>query len=396
MSPCLGRRAAPASFPSPSPALRSPLTPALSSPSPPTRTSPSALWDIGKSITNPTPEDLVRSTKLGELHVWEKLSAIEANCAVEATLDACLARLTNKARERPLAGLSARIPSWLCMNAVGQQVVASWGNPLQPSGSALWGPGGWRGGAGGAAAAGAFDGGGGGGGGGGGAVAPAGAAAPAAVGSRSPVSPPAHPHHPVTGSPEAMAAAAAAAMAGQERVRYHYPGAGELGGLGPTAPGALLGAAHYPAVHTVLEEAGSPGGAAGLGRAGSWGSDAIADSVADFPADAAAPGGGGRGGGAAGAGPHHRAAHARRGSCGAPRGGGGGGGSDGGRSSGGGSARSASSGGRSGVAAEVLAQLDCCDPTAGLGLWSSLLPLSSASAALEAAAEGEGLDCIAP
>jgi TAG lipase/steryl ester hydrolase/phospholipase A2/LPA acyltransferase len=58
----------------------------------------------------------------GELAIWEKLSAIETNCTIEATLDACLARLTNKARERPLNGLSSRIPSWLSMNTIGQRV----------------------------------------------------------------------------------------------------------------------------------------------------------------------------------------------------------------------------------------------------------------------------------
>jgi TAG lipase/steryl ester hydrolase/phospholipase A2/LPA acyltransferase len=364
---------------------------------------PSTLWNIGKSITNPTAEDLVRATKLGELHVWEKLSAIEANCAVEATLDACLARLTNQARARPLQGLSARIPSWLCMNAVGQQVVASWGNPLQPSASALWGPGGWRGGGmdegcGGAAAA-------------------AQAAAAAA-----------HHAHPIPGSPEAMAAAAAAAMAGQARVHYYHPAAGALGALGAVPGGGLLGPAHYPAVHTVLEGSGSPA-AAGLGRVPSWGSDAIADSVADFPADAAATAaaraGSGAGGPGAGGHGHHRqqyhhhhhhlraavgvcgtSAMGLAGSSGSGASGGatprssGSGASEGGLSSiagsaGAGASGAASSAGGSGVAPAVLAQLECCDPSAGLDLWSSLLPLSSASAALEAAAEGEGLDFIA-
>jgi hypothetical protein len=47
----------------------------------------------------------------------------------------------------------------------------------------------------------------------------------------------------------------------------------------------------------------------------------------------------------------------------------------------------------------VVAQLDCCDATAcGLDLWSGLLPLSAATAALEAAADagGDALDVIAP
>ena len=35
-------------------------------------------------------------TKHGELAVWERLSAVQANCAIEATLDACLARISNR------------------------------------------------------------------------------------------------------------------------------------------------------------------------------------------------------------------------------------------------------------------------------------------------------------
>ncbi|KAF6256280.1 acyl transferase/acyl hydrolase/lysophospholipase [Scenedesmus sp. NREL 46B-D3] len=102
---------------------------------------PSHLWNLGKTMVNPTTHDILAATKQGELAIWEKLSAIEANCTIEATLDACLARLTNKVRERPLTGLTSRIPSWLSMPAVGQQAVASWGNPLDAGaspGGRLW------------------------------------------------------------------------------------------------------------------------------------------------------------------------------------------------------------------------------------------------------------------
>jgi TAG lipase/steryl ester hydrolase/phospholipase A2/LPA acyltransferase len=102
---------------------------------------PSHLWNLGKTMVNPTTHDILAATKQGELAIWEKLSAIETNCTIEATLDACLARLTNKARERPLTGLTSRIPSWLSMPAVGQQAVASWGNPLDAGaspGGRLW------------------------------------------------------------------------------------------------------------------------------------------------------------------------------------------------------------------------------------------------------------------
>ncbi|KXZ42481.1 hypothetical protein GPECTOR_142g702 [Gonium pectorale] len=60
-----------------------------------TMTLPSALWHIGKTIVNPTTEELIRSVKVGEVATWEKLSAIECNCTIEATLDKCLAHITN-------------------------------------------------------------------------------------------------------------------------------------------------------------------------------------------------------------------------------------------------------------------------------------------------------------
>lgn len=104
---------------------------------------PSHMWKLGKTMINPTTAEILDATKQGELAIWEKLSAIETNCTIEATLDACLARLTNKARERPLCGLTTRIPSWLSMSAIGQQAVASWGNPLDAGnspGGRLWGP----------------------------------------------------------------------------------------------------------------------------------------------------------------------------------------------------------------------------------------------------------------
>jgi TAG lipase/steryl ester hydrolase/phospholipase A2/LPA acyltransferase len=57
---------------------------------------PASLWNLGKTMVNPTTEDVVAAARAGELAVWEKLSAVESNCAIEAALDACLARLSNK------------------------------------------------------------------------------------------------------------------------------------------------------------------------------------------------------------------------------------------------------------------------------------------------------------
>lgn len=63
---------------------------------------------------------------------WAKLSAIRANCGIELTIDACLARLTARAREQqrqqvarptrqpaPRSIMRARSPSWINLTAYG-------------------------------------------------------------------------------------------------------------------------------------------------------------------------------------------------------------------------------------------------------------------------------------
>jgi TAG lipase/steryl ester hydrolase/phospholipase A2/LPA acyltransferase len=422
----------------------------------------------------------MRATKLGEKHVWEKLAAIEANCAVEATLDACLARLTNRAREAPPppAGLSARVPSWMSMPTSAHQtavVTASWGNPLQASASAMWGPGGWRQASGGALDAyGSSYGSAGAGGGGGGvsAAAQLGTTPPLHAGAgflQQPL-PPQHAHplahsdsnpmllagHTTASHAEAMAAAAAAAMVGQARVSYFHP----VGSVGAD----LLTAAHFPqGIHTIHEAMGEER----VPRVPSWGSSVLlADSASDYPrtadggsssadatprssmdgspAVAAAVHRAGYAGyptvasvtGAGPSGHHHssRPAHYNNAA-------GGGGGSSGSGSAGGGGSTTASTsvdgtsrgrarhgGGapasagsspshhrhnndaddhfisspdchapaRASDPASHVSQLDCCDMTASFDIWGGLLALGSATVALEAAAEGESLDCIAP
>ncbi|KAG2494204.1 hypothetical protein HYH03_007562 [Edaphochlamys debaryana] len=93
-----------------------------------TMTLPPARWNIGQVIVNPTTEELVRSVKVGEFATWEKLAAIECNCTIEATLDKCLAHITNQIRGYRLQRMHNRIPSWLHMSAVGLPAVASWGD----------------------------------------------------------------------------------------------------------------------------------------------------------------------------------------------------------------------------------------------------------------------------
>jgi TAG lipase/steryl ester hydrolase/phospholipase A2/LPA acyltransferase len=316
---------------------------------------PSSLWNLGKTMTNPTTEDLLHASKAGELAIWEKLSAIEANCAVEASLDACLARISNKQRERPLGALSSRIPSWLSMNTIGQQVVASWGNPLESSEHGPW--------------------------------APSGAAAAVAQMATHP-----HGYGALAGTCSeprlAAAAAAAAAALNGARPSYHHLGTHAH----PRVP--------QPALHEGMADEQPP-------RVASWGSNDIADSVADFPS--ADPSGyravtsprlhnaRGRGGAVA-------AIAASTGgnvncSTGSDVDGGSRASSSVGRRSTDGAASLASSGSGAGAEAAqhlALSQLECCDHTALIDIWSSLLPLASSTMVLEAAAEHQGLDVIAP
>jgi TAG lipase / steryl ester hydrolase / phospholipase A2 / LPA acyltransferase len=70
----------------------------------------------------------------GELATFQKLSAIQANCAIEMALDACMGKLTEqisrdrRTRQPMLRSMSSarhtlarsRIPSWLHLPALGE------------------------------------------------------------------------------------------------------------------------------------------------------------------------------------------------------------------------------------------------------------------------------------
>lgn len=278
---------------------------------------PASLWNLGKTIANPSAEDLAQAVKTGELSIWEKLSAIQANCQIEATLDACLARITNKVRERPLGGLSRRIPSWLNMSFIGQPAVASWGCADHgPPGSEAANS-----------------------------IPHSDMAAANGMGS-APVGIPSSLVTAVVGSP------------GRSRMHHHHHLFHHGGGLGMVAT-----------IHEGMGDEHPP-------RVASWGSNDIADSVADFPAAAPSPG---------------------MQSCSV---------SLAGESEQDGDEQSESSSlhsGGSGVTVNpyVLAQLDCCDSSVLTDIWGSLLPLASSAMALEVAVaaadtQEQGLDFIAP
>lgn len=104
---------------------------------------PVTTFSTAKSVVNLSREDLLVALEAGKRATWGKLSAIQANCAIEATIDDCLRQVTavaNAQRRRkarrtsrvavapapanggtPSEGLSLRrgIPSWLHMPALG-------------------------------------------------------------------------------------------------------------------------------------------------------------------------------------------------------------------------------------------------------------------------------------
>lgn len=99
---------------------------------------PATLAQYSKIIQNPTYAELQKSVNQGRRCTWEKLSVIKANCAIELTLDECVALLNHLRRlkrsaARAAAGThgvgnpshganvkfrispSKRIPSWNCL-----------------------------------------------------------------------------------------------------------------------------------------------------------------------------------------------------------------------------------------------------------------------------------------
>ncbi|BDA48233.1 Triacylglycerol lipase SDP1 [Coccomyxa sp. Obi] len=93
---------------------------------------PSSYMQLKKSITNPTNKDLLDACKQGEQVTWAKLSAIQANCGIEMTLDACMLRLSEViaaqkqvqglyrvAKNGRANGMRQRIPSWINLSSMG-------------------------------------------------------------------------------------------------------------------------------------------------------------------------------------------------------------------------------------------------------------------------------------
>ncbi|KAI7844766.1 hypothetical protein COHA_001648 [Chlorella ohadii] len=86
---------------------------------------PNTFLQLWKAVVHPSNADLLRAVRQGELCTWAKLSAIQCNCGIEATLDACIQQVSTWERQerRREAGaalpLKSRIPSWMHLPTLG-------------------------------------------------------------------------------------------------------------------------------------------------------------------------------------------------------------------------------------------------------------------------------------
>lgn len=92
---------------------------------------PASYNELRRAICNPSREDLGLATQQGQQAAFAKMSAIQVNCAIEATLDECMASLTqklihnHKERASRMQPPHPRIPSWLNLQSMGLPSVSS-------------------------------------------------------------------------------------------------------------------------------------------------------------------------------------------------------------------------------------------------------------------------------
>lgn len=81
----------------------------------------SDYWTLLKAIVNPTKDEMLSAVHLGEVSTWEKLAAIESNCAIEKSLDACLKLVMDELNSKSdLKSMNkSKIPSWLHLPVLG-------------------------------------------------------------------------------------------------------------------------------------------------------------------------------------------------------------------------------------------------------------------------------------
>ncbi|XP_020585889.1 triacylglycerol lipase SDP1-like [Phalaenopsis equestris] len=86
---------------------------------------PATLAQYSKIIQNPTYAELQKSVNQGRRCTWEKLSVIKANCAIELTLDECVALLNHFRRLKRSASRAAAASSHGISHGAGKQLTIS-------------------------------------------------------------------------------------------------------------------------------------------------------------------------------------------------------------------------------------------------------------------------------
>ncbi|GAB4818468.1 hypothetical protein N2152v2_005514 [Parachlorella kessleri] len=80
---------------------------------------PDSLAQLRGALLTPSRAQLAAAARMGELCAWSKLSAIQCNCGIEVTLDACIQQVSTWERQERRNRLGAnmplksRVPSWM-------------------------------------------------------------------------------------------------------------------------------------------------------------------------------------------------------------------------------------------------------------------------------------------
>lgn len=92
---------------------------------------PNAAAQLSKGILGPSRSSLLQAVRQGELSTWAKISAIQCNCGIEATLDACIQQVAAweraEQKDRRITAAAAmplksgRLPSWADLDSLQHQ-----------------------------------------------------------------------------------------------------------------------------------------------------------------------------------------------------------------------------------------------------------------------------------
>ena len=93
---------------------------------------PDAVAQLTRAVTGPSRRNLLDAVRAGELCTWAKLSAIQCNCGIEVTMDACIQqvaaeeRAAQRKRHAVVAPLKkGRLPSWADLEGLHRKFTCS-------------------------------------------------------------------------------------------------------------------------------------------------------------------------------------------------------------------------------------------------------------------------------